>query len=118
MIRPWPMETRLSRRARSTRWETIALPKRRWLRVEAPAPTRRVVCLLTIGSERARLTLRAGGLRVTKEIAGEPAHPIVAELELERDADSFTLAVSEASSFQFVGFELPAGSCTAIPSSK
>ena len=26
LIRPWPMETRLSRRARSTRWETIALP--------------------------------------------------------------------------------------------
>jgi len=118
LIRPWSMETRLSRRARSTRWETIALPKRRWLRVEAPAPTGRVVCVVTIGSERARLTLRAGGLRVTKEIAGEPAHPIVAELELERDADSFTLAVSEASSFQFVGFELPAGSATAIPSSK
>ena len=46
---------------------------RRRLRVEAPAPTRRVVCVLTIESERALLTLRAKGLRVSKEIAGEPA---------------------------------------------
>ena len=56
------------------------------------------------------------GLRVSREIAGEPAHPIVAEIELEREADSFELAVSETSSFQFVGFELPAGSSPALPS--
>ena len=82
---------------------------RRRLRVEAGAPTWRVVCVLTIESERALLTLRAKGLRVSREIAGEPARPIVTEIELEREADSFELEVSETSSFQFVGFELPRG---------
>ena len=74
----------LSRRARSTRWETIALPKRRRLRVEAPAPTRRVVC----ADDRVRAgAADAAGRRPAgdQKIAGEPAHPIVAELELERD---------------------------------
>jgi SAM-dependent methyltransferase len=107
LIHPWPLETRLSRRARSTRWETIQLPARRRLAVEAPAPTRRVVCTLMLEAERARLTLRAAGTRVTRELAGDPERPVVAELELDREADRFTLEVSDVASFEFVGFELP-----------
>jgi ubiquinone/menaquinone biosynthesis C-methylase UbiE len=118
LIRPWPMETRLSRRARSTRWETVDLPARARLRIEAPAPTRRVVCVLTIEGGRARITLRAAGERVRRAIAGSPAKPVVAELELEREARDLSLEVSEVASFQFVGFELPARSGTAVPSAK
>jgi ubiquinone/menaquinone biosynthesis C-methylase UbiE len=106
LIRPWPMETRLSRRAGWTRSETIELPRRRLLRVEAPAPTQRVVCTLSIRSRRARLTLRAGRSRVTQGIAGPRRHPLVAEFPLERPVSTFTLEVSEWANFSFVGFEL------------
>jgi hypothetical protein len=59
-------------------------------------------------AERARLTLRAKGLRVTRGIAGEPTRPTVAEFGLERASESLTLGVSEVASFQFVRFESPA----------